>query len=343
MSLTNNQKFWLIQLSIWGGFSLINIITRSTLLGFQPFELANALALLLALLVASGWMRSFYQNKNETKIGSSFLYALSGSVAASIVANIVIALILYPAQMLLFEQILPQSHLQILAVWPTLFLFTFCWSMTYLLIKRHRTLKQIQLEKAELDTQLHHAQMELMLNQLNPHFVFNAINNIRALILENPNKARDSLTSLSEVLRSLLAVEAESEWTLDEELSLCHGFINLCKLQYEQRLQVEENIRGDTQSWIVPRMLLQLIIENAIKHGIAQRPSGGNIQINIEAQTDSLLIEVTNPGVLNDLRGGVGLRNIRTRLALLYPSRHVIQLKQVDSMVVATIRITNKE
>ncbi len=336
----NSIKFWLIQLVLWGGFGQLNLYLRSYFMGFQPFEFINSLALVIALLVSSGWLRHYFQKEQETSTANVIKRALKGAATGALISVGVLGAILVPAMVIVFGELPDNSLLQILGALPNLLLFLFGWSVVYLLVKRQQTVKRIEAEKQALEQNLSTMQMDLMLNQLNPHFVFNAINNIRAQILEDREKARESLTQLSDVLRSLITTQQHTQWSLNEELELCNGYVDLNQLQYEDRLRIEWHKQGDVNHWQVPRMILQLLIENAIKHGIAPNAKGGDLHITVDSQPEQLHLMVRNPGTLNKHSGdGIGINNIRDRLTMLYGDAAQLSLNEVNDVVEAKVSI----
>lgn len=336
----SSGKFWLVQFIIWGGFSLLNLAIRTYFIGFEVFEVINSIALLISLLVASGWLRAQFTNQVKSSFPQTMWVALKQSAMASSGALVILAITLLPTQVIVFDSVQPQSYSQLFADWPNLLFFLFCWSVVYLLLKHQRELKSAKLKQEKLNSELKEAEFALMHNQLNPHFIFNVINNIRAQILEDQEGARDSLTQLSEVLRTLLSNHNNTLWSLDEELQLCHDYIALNKLQLEQRLHVEWENEGNLDAWNVPQMVVQLLIENAIKHGVSVQPNGGAISIRIKASERSLKILVSNPGTLaTNSSSGIGLNNIRQRLEALYSDNAKLTIENRSNVVCAEIEL----
>lgn len=207
------------------------------------------------------------------------------------------------------------------------------WSALYFAITKVRQLHST----TEL---LHATQLDALINQLNPHFLFNAINNIRALILEDPERSRTMLASLSEMLRYNLNSKDGVKVTLEQELAIVHSYIDLCSIQFEQRLQYQEHIACNCRSLRVPKLLLQLCVENAIKHGISRMTEGGEICIQAKIQSNMLRLIVRNHGTLQPLNSnktGVGLTNIKQRLQLLYNGEANLRLYQQDKSVITEI------
>lgn len=199
------------------------------------------------------------------------------------------------------------------------------WSAFYLIIIKARELR-------DTGEALASSQLEALVQQLKPHFLFNMMNNIRALILEDPEKARHALSQLADMLRYSLKQHENGEVTVREELTVVIEYIDLCKIQFEERLQFESQIPEALLAAKLPRMVLQLCVENAIKHGIGKRKEGGCVQIAMrELEGNWLEIFVTNPcPVQNEHKENddihstsIGLRNIRERIKLLYKDAEV--------------------
>lgn len=209
------------------------------------------------------------------------------------------------------------------------------WSSVYFSVSKVRQLRQT----TEL---LHATQLDALVSQLNPHFLFNALNNIRALILEDPDKARHMLADLSDMLRYNLAAEDGVKVPLKQELSIVHNYLALCSIQFEHRLQYQERIAAGCEELAVPKLLLQLCVENAIKHGISHLPQGGTIHISASASATQLKLRIANHGRLNPEAAtgtGVGLKNIRQRLLLLYQGKASLELYQQQDQVITKITL----
>ncbi|WP_333609103.1 sensor histidine kinase [Arsukibacterium sp.] len=216
------------------------------------------------------------------------------------------------------------------------------WSAIYFAITKVRQLRQTT-------ALLHATQLDALISQLNPHFLFNAINNIRALILEDPERARNMLAALSDMLRYNLKPEDGIKVPLKEELDIVHHYLALCSIQFEQRLQYQQQIAPGCAELLVPKLLLQLCVENAIKHGISHLPQGGQVTISAELKADKLQLRVSNHGCLqkagsstaagSNSNAGLGLKNIRQRLQLLYQGQASLQLYQQQEQVITDIRL----
>lgn len=201
----------------------------------------------------------------------------------------------------------------------------------------NRQLKQLQLEKNNKELQLN-----LLAGKVDPHFIFNALNNIRALIREDVEKARESILVLSDILRIPLASNG-SKIPLVDELMLARNYIQLCKIQLEHRLTYVENVDPELTQALIPPMFLQILIENAIKHGISQLPDGGKLVLDVYASSGRLYCLMSNNGSVQTESGqkgfGIGLNNIRERLQLLYGSDASFNLSEQNQVVCATLTL----
>ncbi len=215
------------------------------------------------------------------------------------------------------------------------------WLVTYLVIKLLLKLNKDRIERLELNTHLKQAQLNTLKGQINPHFMFNSLNNIRGLMLEDVEKSREMLTKLSEILRYSLAKNNVNAISVEEELEMVDNYIDLSKIQFEDRLEFVKEVDLDTLPLQIPPMIIQLLIENAAKHGISNLKQGGRIILKLQQEEKRLLIEVRNTGKLQITKNStqLGLKNIRQRLKLLYADKASFNLNEMAGEVVAHIKI----
>ena len=187
------------------------------------------------------------------------------------------------------------------------------------------------------------SELENLKKQLNPHFLFNALNSIKALTLFDGVKARESIIQLSDLLRLSLNLGEQQRATLSEELKLAENYLALEKLRFDSRLSYEFNIQNDLDNVLVMPMSLNTLLENAVKHGIGQLKSGGKIITSASTDKNMITITVENSGFYdpkpksND--GGIGLDNLHKRLELQFGDRASFTITNKDKMVVATIKM----
>ena len=195
-------------------------------------------------------------------------------------------------------------------------------------------------ENARLAIISRDAQLSNLSAQLNPHFLFNSLNNIKSLVIDNPKSARRAIDLLSDLLRTSLYNGDEMQISLQDEINLVKDYLELEKLRFEERLQFKLNVAEDLDAIQVPRLCIQTLVENAIKHGIAKRKDGGLITISVEKAVGFVKITIQNPGILGAGEDGVGIKNLRERLALEYKGRANFAITgELHDVVLATISI----
>ncbi|HEX6534113.1 MAG TPA: histidine kinase [Gemmatimonadaceae bacterium] len=182
--------------------------------------------------------------------------------------------------------------------------------------------------RERLEARLARAQLQSLKLQLHPHFLFNTLNTITALLATDPHAAERVVTGLSELLRVSLRTAGEQEVPLDRELVVLRHYTDIQQVRFPDRLRIELSIAPETRRAMVPSLLLQPLVENAIRHGIAPRAASGCVEISARREGDRLLLRVRDDGVGAPgagVREGVGLRNTRERLRHLYGDAHELR------------------
>ena len=215
------------------------------------------------------------------------------------------------------------------------------WLFIVLTIKFFYYIKDVKLKQMHLEANLKESQLNTLKGQINPHFMFNSLNNIRGLILEDTKKSREMITRLSEMLRYSLTKNDIDAIALEDELEMVDNYIAISKIQMEDRLQFDKNIEVNPYGIKIPPMIIQMLVENATKHGIANLKNGGVINLNIKQEQKELFIEVSNSGKLSIDSNStqLGLKNIKQRLELLYKGNAHFNLAEKNNQVIATILI----
>ena len=196
----------------------------------------------------------------------------------------------------------------------------FVWGAIYFRLKFNERVRQLELEKLQLAVVAKEAQLQGLVSQVNPHFLFNSLNSLRALILEDPAKAQAMVNGISALLRYSLQASKTQTVSLEKELEMVSTYLNLEGIRFEERLSTHTNAAPDTLKVQVPTMLVQSLVENGVKHGIEKLTIGGEIRISSWLENSSLKIRVTNSGQIAEPGSSmqIGLENSRERLRLLY-------------------------
>jgi two-component sensor histidine kinase len=199
-----------------------------------------------------------------------------------------------------------------------------------------------QVDTLKLEALVKELELKTIKAHINPHFIFNALNSIRALIDENPVRARKAITELSNILRSSMQAEKLETVTFEKELNIVKDYLALEHIRFEDRLQVEYDIDEDTLDQPIPPMMLQTLVENAIKHGISRQVDGGKVRIISDFKEDYHELVILNTGVLNGSRDsdGFGLASTKNRLQLLFGQKANFDIREVnENTVEARVRI----
>jgi LytS/YehU family sensor histidine kinase len=212
------------------------------------------------------------------------------------------------------------------------------WSTLYFAIKYYRVFQDMRESALKSAAMAHEAQLKMLRYQLNPHFLFNTLNAISTLILEKDNElANRMVTRLSSFLRYSLDNDPMQKITLQQELNALQLYLDIEKVRFEDRLNLEVDVSDEAEQAMIPSLLLQPLIENAIKYGIARSEEGGTLRIAAKVFAGDLLIQLSDDGPGCNLEQGqlpnskgVGLRNTRERLAELYGHEHGFRLSKTE-------------
>jgi LytS/YehU family sensor histidine kinase len=193
-----------------------------------------------------------------------------------------------------------------------------------------------QMDTLQLEALVKELELKTIKAHINPHFIFNALNSIRALIDENPARARKAVTELSNILRSSLKTEKGETVSLNDELKIVKDYLALENMRFEDRLKVVYEVEDKTLEKQVPPMMLQTLVENAIKHGISKQVQGGMVKIISGLKDNYHFLAVQNTGHLNGgaSRAGFGLSSTQDRLQLLFGSRARFEIRQLTEQLV---------
>ena len=335
--------YWILQLGGWFAWMLNEAVVYTNQYGWHWAWLYAALAnITLAIFLT-------HQYKNIIKVNSwqdlpLFTMLRNHFIILCLMAACLVGLNLPIDQYLLGENF----EVQISPFIITQYLFNFMkplaiWMLIYFFFQYSKKQLVMERENNQLERAIQETEGKVLRAQMNPHFVFNALNSIRALITEDPAKAKKGINQLSKLLRSSLLTERKKTISIAEELDTILDYLNLEKIRYEERLAWKIEVPKEIYQAQIPPMLLQTLVENAIKHGIAHSSKEGLIQIKGKLLQGNLIqLEVINPGHLKT-KGestGIGLVNSQNRLQLLFGETAHIDLKPLDkNQVLASVTI----
>ena len=229
-----------------------------------------------------------------------------------------------------------KNILESLAFWDPIFItglrLMSIWILAYHLYHYYQKEVVTAKENAQLTIIAKQAQLDNLSAQLNPHFLFNSLNSIKSLVIENPDTARRSIDLLSDLLRSSLYEKDKDIISIKEELSLVKDYIELEKMRFEERLQLDISIDKTLNKFKIPTLSIQLLVENAIKHGIDLIVKGGIINLTIKKEHNLVEIIVVNPGKIKSKKTtGLGIKNLQERLAIQYKNKATFSLLALNT------------
>ncbi len=342
----SNYSFWILQFLGWG---FINCLSIFIMRKISTELIIYSIIFGILIGVFSTSILRWYLKRNIS------FEAFGIKELTKIVVSLLITCIIFGGLNFMFGYVyakygpgLTEEEIQMFKMYDGVFIHIInslfivgAWTITYLVIKLLLKLNRDRIERLELSTNLKQAQLNTLKGQINPHFMFNSLNNIRGLMLEDVEKSRDMLTKLSEILRYSLTKNNVNSISLQEELEIVDNYIDLSKIQFEDRLEFIKDIDQSVLQLQIPPMIIQLLVENATKHGISNLKDGGRIVLEAKQEDRLIKIKVKNTGRLRIQKNTtqLGLKNIKQRLKLLYADKASFSLQEIDGEVVADIKI----
>jgi len=334
--MNKKRIYWIFQISGWTLYASVNIffmligqrrIIPETILSFILLGVffISSTHLFRYFIKKWGWIRI-----NILKIAPQALAAIVLLSAAYVLFEV--------ALLRLFNQFFTEDVFfgLLMNLFAAMILYT-VWSMIYFLYRNIESYNK----SLKYDAVINEIELNKLKSQLNPHFIFNALNSIRALVDENPAKAKNAITKLSNIMRNSLIMDKNKIISFGEELKTVKDYLDLETIRFEERLKTAMNIHPASTEFQVPPLMVQTLVENGIKHGISKLKNGGEIRIDALVEDSSLIIRIRNSGRYENGRGaGYGISNTIQRLKLIYgPSAYFRISNEDDNFVLTEIRI----
>jgi len=341
----NNAYIW-CQLFGWGGSFLLNVFfvwVFKTEVSWQSFT--RILIWVLAGLLLTHIMRALLIRLKvlEKEFDKQVLLFLSMTLFFGFLLGFLLHL-----SVNLFS-ISEPADIQKAAPGRTLFnyiinsvIFILIWNLIYFIFHYVERVRNQQIEALKSETLIRDLQLQTIKSHINPHFIFNSLNSIRALIDENPVRARRAITELSNILRSSMQAEKAETVSFQKELHIVSDYLELEKLRFEERLHFYFDVDPETLSLQVPPMMLQTLVENAIKHGVSKRLAGGEVFVVSKINQHFHELAIKNTGRLSEYYNeeGFGISSTKERLHLQFGGKASFELiENSDGYVEAIIRM----
>jgi len=342
--MNRNHLYWRFQLSGWFIWALNEALLYTNQYGWKWEWIFSSLVNIALAIFLTHVYRKISQNYRWHDLPLLSLIQLN-LVALILMSACLVALNIPLDYIFLSENYAVElSRFFILQIFLNFAKPIAIWQLIYFFFQYSNKKLEMERENDQLERTILETESKVLRAQMNPHFVFNALNSVRALITEDPQKAKKGINQLSKLLRSSLLTERKKTISLSEELDTVTDYLSLEKIRYEDRLAWEITADKNCIKAQIPPMLLQTLVENAIKHGISKKITGGTITIDAKNKDGILTIQVINPGYFKSpvlsKENGLGLKNSKNRLHLLFGETAQIRLRPLDkNLVIAEVNL----
>lgn len=317
--INKRRIYWICQIGGWSLYGISNLFLLSTARVLSVSDITGQIIhtafyilithLLRLLMIRRNWLGNSWPTLIPKVVFATFLIGL--------IDYAFLLLLQFSLGTLMKSDFSFESMLASVLISWTL---TFIWALiyfTYHYFERYN--KSLQFEATINEIELNNLK-----SQLNPHFIFNALNSIRALVDENPAKSKIAITQLSNILRYSLILDKKKLIPFQDEMQTVKDYLALESIRFEERLKTSFDIHPDAYLYMVPPMMIQTLVENGIKHGVSNLKNGGHIKVVAEVKNNALLVQIRNSGTykngVKSPNGGYGLQNTKRRLKLIYGS-----------------------
>jgi two-component sensor histidine kinase len=335
MKLKENWIYWTCQIAGWGSYSAVAFAATTTFVGWHMNIFIGFVLFFCYSIGFTHLLRSRIRQRRWLALHAfRGLPRIFGSAVA--VGLLEALLVVVIAWILEGQNAFDTTGL--VSMTSGVIFMTCAWTAVYVAVHWYRGYveSQLSLQKAEL---------RALQAQVNPHFLFNSLNTIRGTVDENPAQAQDMITSLANLFRRSLRAEGTQMIPLAEEMAAVSDYLALESARFDERLDVRLKIGSEVEQCPVPAMLVQTLVENAIKHGISRAQEGGVVAIRGILENECLILEIENTGRLRESDANsthTGLANARERLRLLCGSKATLSLADRDGTVAVRVVIPQR-
>lgn len=339
VDMRNNKViYWIAQLTGWSTYAVLILLATYN---DSPDDVTVALLLKVLNLVGLAIIFTHIMSRLSIKMGWLELKLVNIIPRIIVISLLCSTIISFGSVVFAYFIDATKEPLNFLALLINILavsVLVLFWNAIYFTFHYFQKSKKQELNNLSLESSKNEIELKNLRSQLNPHFLFNSLNSIRALIDLDPAKAKNSVTTLSNLLRKSLILGKEDLVNLSVELEMVSHYLELEKMRFEERLNVVWEIDDRLNDFKIPPFCLQMLVENAIKHGISNIIQGGEILISTKKVEDEILIQVSNSGKLgNEADTGIGIANTVRRLDIQYNGKAEFILKEEGNKVVATL------
>ena len=331
--INRNKAYRISQLSGWSFYAVINLIAMYSFESFTWQKGVLFLFICVMGIVSTHYLRSII--KRQGWLNFPLKKIIPRVLGSSFLIGVVLSIFLFSIN--LTGSFYDMSKFK--PATPVIWIFNLSsvillWQLIYFSVHFFQNYKKVEIEALIWEAAVKDFELKTLKSQLNPHFMFNALNSIRALIEEDPASAKIAVTKLSNILRYSLRIEKSETVTLEDEMQTVVDYLDLEKIRFEERLNYSINLEEKAARTEIPPMMVQTLVENGIKHGISKITDGGKIFVNSFVEDSKLHIQISNTGQLSeeDLKNatGFGIQNTKHRLNLLYGETGSFKINNIN-------------
>jgi len=323
-----DAQYWACQTGGWGAYSAIGLWTAVMEHGWRPSIVIGYILFFAYSIALTHRLRSVIQRRHwiSLPLPRVLVRLAAASIAIGAVQTILVVGVYTAIEGRLGVWSEPSS---IVYLFLGVSFVAAIWAILYLAITTMRHTNEVRRHEMQMKEALTNAELRALEAQLDPHFLFNCLNSIRGMISEDPAQAQDMVTRLANILRYNLRKDRSHTVPLAGEMEVVSDYLALESIRFEDRLRVHLELDDAARQRTIPPMMLQTLVENAIKHGLDENPSGADLFIRARFDGNALRVEVENTGSLTEPRRDstqIGLANARERLRILYGEHASLQL-----------------
>ncbi len=340
----NRIVYWIAQFTGWSLYAIVTLLFNALSGEDTRPELIASLVLIAvvgiivthlfrAVILKLNWLNLPVQKAVPALLGGSILCGIIFQLLHGLLSEWLVKNILTIGDMTI------RQNVELTINW---IMIIFIWGILYSTSHYFANYKKAEINNLKMLASQNEIELINLKSQLNPHFMFNALNSIRALIDEDPLLAKTAITQLSAMLRGSLQTGKRQLISLDEELSLVKSYLAIEKIRFEERLKVFYDIDPESLNYNIPPLMLQTLVENAVKHGISSLTKGGEVHVTTQLMDGKLIIGVRNSGNFKPGKStstGIGLKNTERRLGLLYGDEAEVSISNTNNEVTSSILI----
>jgi hypothetical protein len=338
----SNRDYWWCQLGGWGGLAVMSVLSsaQGPIAGVVRMSLVKLIVMASGLLLSHGWRLVLRRRGWLERTGA--LPTLRIGVGLAVLSALQVGVLVLVDQavrhgaLLSAPEEVPGLLIGLFVLWAAVFLV---WTLAYAVALSRRRALRFEVEKLELEVSVKDAELRALQAQVNPHFFFNSLNSIRALIYQDTAAAAEAVGQLAGLMRYSLRAGQASTVRLGDELAAVNAYLSMERYRFEDRLQAEVDIEPGLDEVAMAPMALQTLVENAVKHGVERAMGACRVRVAAHRIDDQVVLTVANQGQLGAASTStrLGLANTGKRLALLFGPLASCTLSETDGWVTARV------